>query len=121
MNTWVLVAVLATTALVVLAALVLLVRDRPVGDTSFALMALAEAALMVQLVLGLFLLASTERDVRAVLFISYLVGALVALPIGAFWSLAERSRAGTAVVVLAALTVAALEARLVDIWGGLGA
>ena len=121
MNTWVLVVVLACTALVVLAALVQLARNHPVGDATFAAMALAEAAVTVQLVLGLFQLAGTAREVDAVLFVSYLVGALAALPIGAFWSLAERSRAGTAVVLLAALTLAALEARLVDIWGGLGA
>ncbi len=121
MNTWVLVAVLGLTAVVGLSTLVCLVRDRPVGDTTFAAMAAAEAAMTVQLVLGLFLLASTERDVQGVLFVSYLVGVLVALPIGAFWSLAERSRSGTAVVLLAALTVAALEARLVSIWAGAGA
>lgn len=120
MNTWVLVAVLGLTGLAALVALVQLVRDRPVGDGGFAMLALAEAAIAVQLVLGLVLLASTERDVEGLLFVSYLIGVALALPIGAFWSLAERSRAGTGVVLLAALTVAALEARLVDIWGGVG-
>lgn len=122
MNSWVLVAVLGFTGLAALAALVQLARDRPVGDMTFAAMAAAEAAMAVQLVLGLVLLAGAEdREVNGVLFVSYLVGVLVALPVGAFWSLAERSRAGTAVVLLAALTVGALEARLVSIWAGAGA
>ncbi len=64
------------------------------------------------------LLAGTDRDVSGVLFVSYLVGIVLALPIGAFWSLAERTRSGTGVLVVAALTVLALEVRLVDIWGG---
>ena len=121
MNTWVLVAVLALTAVAALSTVVCLVRDRPVGDTTFAAMAAAEAAMAVQLVLGLYLLAAEDRTVNGVLFVSYLVGVLLALPVGAFWSLAERSRSGTAVVLLAALTVAALEARLVSIWAGAGA
>ncbi len=120
MNTWVLVAVLTLTGLVAVVAAVQMVRDRPFGDRGFAVMALAEAAITVQLVVGLVLLAATGEGVDAVLFVGYLVGVLVALPIGAFWSLAERSRAGTGVVLLAALTVAALEARLVDIWSAGG-
>ncbi len=43
------------------------------------------------------------------------------LPIGAFWSLAERNRAGTAVLLLAILTVVGLELRLHAIWAGAGA
>ncbi|VXB50404.1 hypothetical protein [Nocardioides sp. AX2bis] len=116
MNTWVVVAVLTLTVLAAAVAAVQMVRDQPIGDRTFAVLALAEAAVLVQLVLGLVLLVGTENDVDAVLFVGYLVGLLVALPIGAFWSLAERSRAGTGVVLLAALTVVALEVRLVDIW-----
>ncbi len=52
---------------------------------------------------------------------SYLVGIALALPVGAFWSLAERSRAGTAVLAVAVFTVIGLELRLHAIWGGAGA
>lgn len=116
MNTWVVAAVLALTVLVALVAAVQMVRDEPVGDRSFVVLAAAELAVLAQLVVGVVLLVGTDNDVDAVLFVGYLVGLLVALPIGAFWSLAERSRAGTGVVLLAALTVAALELRLLDIW-----
>jgi hypothetical protein len=98
--------------------LVLMVRDQVAQDATFALLALAELALLVQLVVGCVLLAGTEREVEGVLFVSYLVGVALALPIGAFWSLAERTRSGTAVLLVAALTVLALEVRLVDIWSG---
>ena len=40
--------------------------------------------------------------------------------LGAFWSLAERSRAGTGVLLVAAFTVVALEVRLDAIWNGAG-
>lgn len=103
------------------AVVVLLVRDQPVGDRTFLLLGLTELALLAQLVLGVVSLAQTSRDVSAVLFVSYLVGATLALPVGAVWSLAERSRAGSAVLGLALLTVLGLEVRLDAIWGGAGA
>ena len=114
-------AVLVLTAVTLLAVAALLVRDEPAGDREFVLMGVAEVVLLVQLVVGLVLLSGTERDVSGVLFVSYLVGVALALPIGAFWSLAERSRAGTAVLGVATFTVVALELRLWSIWGGAGA
>ena len=100
--------------------LVDLVRDRAAQDSHFVLLGLLELALLVQLVWGCVALATTGRDVDGVLFVSYLVGVALAPPIGAFWSLAERSRAGTAVLLVAVLTVAALEVRLDAIWGAGG-
>ena len=106
----------------VLVALGLVIRDEVAQDRTFGLLALTELVLLVQLVVGCVLLAGTDRDVEGVLFVSYLVGVTLALPIGAFWSLAERTRSGTGVLVVAALTVLALQVRLVDIWsGGFGA
>ena len=121
MTNWleVLVYVIAGTAAVI--AIVHLVRDRPVEDGMFVLLGIAELFLLVQLVLGCVALAGTDRDVSGVLFVSYLVGVALALPVGAFWSLAERNRAGTAVLLLAVLTVVGLELRLRDIWAGSGA
>ncbi|WP_323792890.1 hypothetical protein [Nocardioides sp.] len=105
-----------------LVALGLVIRDEVAQDRTFGLLALTELVLLVQLVVGCVLLAGTDRDVEGVLFVSYLIGVALALPIGAFWSLAERTRSGTGVLVVAALTVLALQVRLVDIWnGGFGA
>jgi hypothetical protein len=115
----VLVYVIAGTAAVL--AIVHLVRDRPVQDGMYLVLAVIEVMLLVQLVMGAVRLSGTDRDVSGVLFVSYLVGVVLALPIGAFWSLAERNRAGTAVLLLAVLTVVGLELRLDAIWGGAGA
>ncbi|HET9421816.1 MAG TPA: hypothetical protein VFO49_11810 [Nocardioides sp.] len=121
MTNWleVLVYVIAGTAAVV--ALVHLARDRPVEDGMYLLLGIAELLLLVQLVLGSVDLANTDRDVSGALFVSYLVGVTLVLPIGAFWSLAERNRAGTAVLLLAILTVVGLQLRLHAIWAGAGA
>ncbi|CAN5431566.1 hypothetical protein BH09ACT12_BH09ACT12_02200 [soil metagenome] len=118
MNDWITATVYVSGGVTALWTLVLVLRDEVAQDRTFALLGLAEALLVVQLVVGCLLLGGTDRDVSGVLFVSYLVGIVLALPIGAFWSLAERTRSGTGVLVVAALTVLALEVRLVDIWGG---
>ena len=121
MVTWleVLVYVIAGTGAVI--AVVHLVRDRPAEDGMYVLLGLAELALLVQVVVGLVKLSGTDRDVSGGLFASYLVSLALVLPIGAFWSLAERTRAGTAVLLLALLTVVGLELRVASIWAGAGA
>ena len=121
MTNWLEVLVYVTAGTAAVVAAVHLVRDRPAEDGMYILLGVAELVLLVQLVVGSVALANTERDVSGVLFVSYLVGVALALPIGAFWSLAERSRAGTAVLLLATLTVIGLELRLSTIWAGAGA
>lgn len=96
----------------------LLIKDEVVGDREYVLLGLTEIALIVQLVVGLVVLSGTDRDVEGALFVSYLVGNLFALPIGAFWALAERTRAGTGVLLLAVMTALFLEVRLGAIWAG---
>jgi hypothetical protein len=115
----VLVYVIAGTAAVF--SIVHLVRDRPAEDGMYLTLGVAEVVLLVQLVVGCVRLSGTGRDVSGVLFVSYLVGVALALPIGAFWSLAERTRAGTAVLLLAILTIVGLQLRLHAIWNGSGA
>ena len=121
MEVWLEVLVYAASGLALVGTVILLVRDRPAGDPMFVVLAVVEVLLLVQLVLGAIALGTTTREVEGVLFVSYLVGIALALPVGAFWSLAERTRAGTAVLALAVLTVIALELRLATIWDGTGA
>lgn len=113
---WVLGAVLVLCGITMLLLLVHLVRDLAAQDGMFVLLGITELVLLGQLIAGCIALGSTDREVDGLLFVSYLVGVTLVLPIGAFWSLAERNRAGTAVVMLAVLTVAALEVRLDGIW-----
>ena len=110
--------ILAICAVAAVVGLVHLVRDRPAEDGMYVVLGVLELAVLVQLVWGAVAFGTTDRDVSGVLFFSYLVGVCLAAPIGAFWSLAERSRGGTAVLLVAVLTIAALEARLWSIWHG---
>lgn len=121
MNDWLQVLVHASAGIALVGTIILLVRDEVAGDVMFVALAVVEVLLLLQLVLGSVALATTSRDVSGVLFVSYLVGIILALPVGAFWSLAERTRAGTAVLAVAVLTVIGLELRLDAIWSGAGA
>lgn len=77
--------------------------------------ALLELALVVQAVIGIGQVVRGGRDIDEVTFVGYLLGALLVLPAGVAWSLAERGRGATAVLVLAALTVGFLVLRLEQI------
>jgi uncharacterized membrane protein len=81
-------------------------------------MALLEAALVAQLVVGVVQLVDDDRSTSPVVFVGYLIGILLVLPAGVLWSLAERSRSGTAVLIIACLTVTFLLLRLGQLWHG---
>ena len=82
--------------------------------------AVLEGLLLLQTVLGLVLLATTERDVDVVTFVGYHLTALAVLVLGVGWGIADRSRWGNGVFAIAAATQIVLVVRLVQIWAGRG-
>lgn len=96
-------------------------RDQPTKDWHFIGMAVVTLLGLAQLVIGIVLLARGQRPHESVvIFVAYLIGSGLAVPIAAFMSLAERTRWGSATVAAAAVVLAVLEVRLYDIWGGTG-
>ncbi len=93
-------------------------RDAPFSNPLFYAVSALEIGLIGLLVGGSFALARTDREVDGVLFVSYLVTVAVIPPAAVLWGIAEKSRWGTGVVVVALLTVAVLVARLHGIWEG---
>jgi hypothetical protein len=59
---------------------------------------------------------ANHRGVEVGTFIGYLVGALVLLPVGFVWSASEKSRGGTAVLLIAVVVMPFLFLRLHEIW-----
>ena len=92
--------------------------DRRINWWLLGLLGVIELALVVQLVVGVVQLADTDRDVSGITFVSYLVGALVILPIGALWALAESSRWGAGVLAVACLVIPVMLLRLHEVWAG---
>lgn len=98
--------------------LVLVLRDRPINDPTLGLLVLLEVGLLVQAVIGIIKLVNTDRDVSGVTFVGYQLGGLVILPIAVFWSLAERTRWGTGVLVVGCLVIPVVITRMNQIWHG---
>jgi hypothetical protein len=96
----------------------LILRDRPVDDTLFYGAAALEVLLVAQAIGGCVALTTTERDVDGVTFVGYLLTAVIAPPVGVLWGISEKSRWGTGVVIIAMVTVAALQLRIAELWAG---
>lgn len=110
--------VAALALLVAMHAGVLLMRNAPVDNALFYTVAAFELVLVGLLVGGCIALARTDEAVDGVLFVSYLLTLVVIPPAAVLWGIAEKSRWGTGVVVVAMLTVAVLTIRLLGIWQG---
>jgi hypothetical protein len=103
-------------------ALVLMIANVPVlprrwfGLGLLGVLALLELGLLVQAVLGFVRMFTADRELAELTYGGYLVGALVVLPLAAFWALAERSRWGPGVLMVGCLTIPVLIVRLGQIW-----
>jgi len=95
---------------------VLIARDVRPGRVTYALLALLEAGLVAQLVVGLAMVFDDHRGVSVASYVGYLVAAVVIIPLAAGWAWAERTRSGSAVLLVGVLVVPFLFVRLHDIW-----
>ncbi|MEU9051932.1 MULTISPECIES: hypothetical protein [unclassified Streptomyces] len=94
-------------------------RDQPTKDWHFIGMAVVTVLALVQLVIGIVLLARGEKPEQGTtIFVAYLLGSLACIPAAGFMSLAERSKWGSVTVAAGGVVLAVLEVRLYDIWGG---
>jgi hypothetical protein len=104
--------------LAMLGAVVLTVLNRRVNWPLLGGLAVLELGLLAQLVIGIVRLAGTDRDVAGVTFVLYLVAAVLVLPIGVLWALAESSRWGAGVLAAACLVIPVMVLRLDQVWTG---
>ncbi|XVS60484.1 hypothetical protein ACQPYE_19390 [Actinosynnema sp. CA-299493] len=107
-------------------ALALAVLDRPITLRTkptlglAAVVLLLEAGLLVQAVAGVVAMLGSDRELDRATFVGYLVGVAVVLPLGAVWSVAERSRWGAGVLTVTCLSVPVMILRLDQLWAGRG-
>lgn len=106
----------AICAVVALWLVVLIVLDRLPGDWLLGALTLIEVGLVAQLVIGLVQVFGDHGDLNVAAYVGYLVGSVLVLPIGFVWSAGERTRSGTAVLLVAVLAVAFLFLRLHQLW-----
>lgn len=111
--------VLAATVVLALLAAVATVRGRQIDNPIFYLMIATEVLLVLQLVVGIATSGSAAASMNTGVFIAYLVGLLIVLPVAGSWAIAEReSRWGTSVLLLAAVGLAIMVGRVLQLWNG---
>jgi hypothetical protein len=114
---------LGITAVCLLSALwlvVLLLRDRTPDRRFLNVMLGIEVLLLVHLVVGVVKVTDAPSGVSVWEYVGYLVGAVLVVPMGVVWSSGEKSRGGTAVLLVALLLVPFMFVRLADIWAAGG-
>jgi hypothetical protein len=97
------------------------VLDRPTGRLLLGFAALLELGLLAQAVIGIGQLVSGGREVNGLVLVGYLLGTLIFLPLATLWALGERTRGGTAVLVVAGLVLPVLVVRIQQVWTPAGA
>jgi hypothetical protein len=108
----------ALAAVIALWLVVLIVRGREPDDWVYGALALLELGLLAQLVIGLVQLGGEHAGVNVAAYVGYLVGSLVILPVAFAWSVGERSRAGTGVLLVGVVVIPVLFLRLHQLWSG---
>ncbi|MFC5379713.1 hypothetical protein [Aquipuribacter nitratireducens] len=95
-------------------------RDRPPSRRLLQVTAGVEVVLVVQAVVAVVgMVRGVGPEGSTVLFVSYLVTAVMVLPLALLWALvAEPDRWSSAVVAVAAFTVGVMVIRLWDLWVG---
>jgi hypothetical protein len=90
---------------------------RKPDDLSFGAILLVEVLLVVQLVVALVApTVGNPPSGNPLEFYTYLVSALVMLPLAGFWALVERNRWSTVVLGVAGLAAAIMVFRMLQIW-----
>lgn len=93
-----------------------LVRDRPPGARLTDLLGLVVVGVLVLVVLGVVRLVTDGDGVPAWEYVGYLLATLLFVPAGLVWSAGDRTRGGTAVLLVAVLLVPFMFVRLAQIW-----
>ncbi|WP_084963110.1 hypothetical protein [Thermoactinospora rubra] len=110
--------VIALALLLAVVALIVAIRDRAMGMVLLIGFALLEIAVLVQAGLAVAALAGGHEPKEKVTFVAYLAGTALIPPAGVFLALAERSRWGSAILVVAGFAVAVMTGRLLQLWAG---
>lgn len=96
----------------------LTVRAKPPRQGTLRGLAAVEVLVLAQVVVAVVLLVQGGRADGVAAFLGYHLAALLTLPAGAAWALADRSRWSGVVLTVACLTLAVLVVRMQQLWLG---
>ena len=89
---------------------------RPLTLLAYGLVTV-EAAALVQVLVAIVQVVRGERPDEVATFIGYALTSLLVPPAGAVWALSDKSKWGTGAAGVAALVLAVLTVRMVQVWG----
>ncbi|WP_067802775.1 hypothetical protein [Actinomadura formosensis] len=112
--------IIVVALLVAAYALVAALRNRAMDAGHLAALGALEVLLIAQAVVGFVKLSGGEGPDGPATFVGYLLGSLLIPVAGAGWGLLERSRWGSAVLVVAGVAVAVMIVRMNQLWSGTG-
>ena len=95
---------------------VLIVRNRLPNDYLYAALGILELGLLVELVIGLVRVFGDTGGINVAAYVGYLIGSVLILPAAFLWSMGERNRGGTGVLLVAVVVVPVLFLRLHQLW-----
>ncbi len=121
MISWLTVVVIVITLLGALGGVVSAIAGRPPGNLQFYWSFLAELAVLAQTVVGLVAIGRGHGPAETATGIAYLLSMVLFLPAAIWWALTDRSRFSGLVMTVAAVAVAAMSLRLLQLWGIIGA
>ena len=92
------------------------VLDRLTDRFLLAVLAVLELGLVAQAGIGIAQVVTDDPGVNVAVFVGYLLGTLLFVPVATWWALGEPSRAGTAALIVVGLVVPVLVLRIGQIW-----
>ncbi|MFI6482979.1 hypothetical protein ACIBH1_33970 [Nonomuraea sp. NPDC050663] len=110
--------VIVAALLLALASLIVAIRNRAMGMVLLVGFAVLEVALLVQAGVTIAAAVGGEGPAEKATLYGYLAGTALIPPAGVFLALAERTRWGSAILVVAGFAVAVMTGRLLQIWAG---
>ncbi|WP_407343871.1 hypothetical protein [Pengzhenrongella phosphoraccumulans] len=104
-------------ALLAVWAAVFAVQDRAVVLRQLWGAAVVEGVLAVQAVVAIVVVLRGAEVAELATFWGYVACSLIILPLAAAWAFAERTRWSSVVLLVASLTIAFMQWRLLQVWG----
>ncbi|MCK9878473.1 hypothetical protein MXD59_22355 [Frankia sp. Ag45/Mut15] len=113
-------AAISVTLVAALVCLVQTARDRAVGVGVLVASGGCELVLLAQAVAAVVKLIGGEQAGEPAVFVLYLIGSVLVLPAGVWWTAGERTRWGSAVLGVAFLAAAMVVVRMGQVWENTG-
>lgn len=93
-------------------------RDRAPGLVLLGGAAAVELGLLAQGIIAVVAMVGGERPEQTGLFVAYVIGGLLMLPVAGLWAISERNRWSSVVIAVAGLAFTVLIVRMQMIWQG---